>query len=104
MSSWLADLARVASQPNTCCKLSGLLTELPEDSGTGEVTASICYLFQLFGPDRLVWGSDWPVLTLAGEYGSWIELCCDELERYGTAAKDAVMGGNARRIYKLALN
>jgi L-fuconolactonase len=101
MSTWLEDLARVAARPNTYCKLSGLLTELPPGSGLDEVTQAITQLLSAFGADRLVWGSDWPVLTLAGEYGQWFDLCRSELERHGAATVDAVMGGNARQIYKL---
>lgn len=104
MSAWRSGIAEVARHPNACCKLSGLLTELPKGCGVREVVPVIRHLLDLFGPDRLVWGSDWPVLTLAADYGSWIGLCLVELERHGRSTLDAVMGENARRIYKLGTN
>lgn len=101
MSRWIDGLARVAARPNTCCKLSGLLTELPADVDSAELTRAIRQMLDLFGASRLVWGSDWPVLTLAGDYRQWMDLCRNELERAGGSAVDAVMGANARRIYGL---
>lgn len=101
MSVWLEQLALVAAHPNTCCKLSGLQTELPRGSGLDEIAHAIGQLLNIFGAGRLVWGSDWPVLTLGGDYGQWLDLCRRELERHGAATVESVMGENARRIYKL---
>jgi L-fuconolactonase len=56
-------------------------------------------IFELFGENRTIWGSDWPVLKLAGNYQSWIDLCQNiiPLEHH-----DAVFGGNAISFYRLA--
>ena len=55
-----------------------------------------------FGPRRLIWGSDWPVLTLAGGYGDWVRITGELLGGLGDAARAMVWGGNAERIYRLA--
>ena len=55
-----------------------------------------------FGAGRLVWGSDWPVLELAGNYGQWLVETQQLLGGLSLQAQAAVMGGNARRLYRLA--
>jgi L-fuconolactonase len=57
-------------------------------------------LFDLFGPQRLIWGSDWPVLTLAGDYQSWFDLARESIAAKEPSAVRAVMGENAVRIYR----
>jgi hypothetical protein len=61
-----ADLAAVASHPQVNCKLSGLVTEARPDDDTAALAPWIDALLHLFAPDRLLWGSDWPVVNLAG--------------------------------------
>jgi len=93
---WTADMAALADRPNLCCKLSGLLTEAGARTGIDDIRPYVETLFTLFGPDRLIWGSDWPVLRLAGEYGGWLALCRALIP---PSAHLAVFGDNARRFY-----
>jgi L-fuconolactonase len=102
MLGWARDMERLAAQPNVACKVSGLLTELPHGT-RDDVARAIGVLFDLFGPERLVWGSDWPVLTLAGDYRDWFELARDAIAAKDESAVPAVMGGNALRLYRPAL-
>jgi len=60
---------------------------------------SIAFLIDLFGPERLLWGSDWPVLTLAGGYREWFDLAVEAITAKDADALPAIMGGNALRIY-----
>jgi L-fuconolactonase len=99
MTAWRSDMAQLAQRPNLRCKLSGLLTELPPGADREEVGQAAAILFELFGADRLIWGSDWPVLTLAGDYQGWFELARDIIAAWRPAAVAAVMGANAARIY-----
>jgi L-fuconolactonase len=92
----------LARLPNVTCKVSGLLTELRPGGGRDDVARAIGVLFDLFGPQRLLWGSDWPVLTLAGGYRDWFDLAREAIAAKDFGALDAVMGGNARRIYRPA--
>ncbi|RYY32783.1 MAG: amidohydrolase, partial [Sphingomonadales bacterium] len=73
-------------------KLSGLLTE------TAPVADVFAILWRAFGPDRLLWGSDWPVLTLAASYDDWLENA-RSLVPAGHHA--AIFGANAQRLYRL---
>jgi L-fuconolactonase len=100
MALWRAQMAKLAARPNVCCKLSGLLTELPAGTSRDAVTEAITVLFDLFGPERLVWGSDWPVLALAGNYQAWFELAHEAIAARQEDALASVLGGNAMRIYR----
>ena len=101
MATWRADIARLARRPNVTCKLSGLVTELPQGGGAAQVKEAADVLFAEFGPQRLLWGSDWPVLTSShfnGNYAAWHAEAQALVAAHG--ATTAVMGGNAARIYK----
>lgn len=100
-ADWRRDVTAIARQSNTVCKLSGLLTRLPAGAGRSIVAEHVAILRDLFGPSRLLWGSDWPVLTKAASYGNWLELAQDPLADLGAAEAAAVFGGNAMRIYTL---
>lgn len=99
--AWFADMARLAALPNVHCKLSGLLTEAGPDWQSPAVQPWIGHVLDCFGPRRILWGSDWPVLGLAADYGTWIRLCGAMLEHLDGAARAAVFGGNACRFYHL---
>ncbi|MBV9549191.1 MAG: amidohydrolase family protein [Alphaproteobacteria bacterium] len=101
MAAWGADIAKLARRTNVCCKLSGLVTELSAGDGAAEVKEAAEVLFAEFGPQRLIWGSDWPVLTSShfnGNYHAWHEEALALVAAHG--ATQGVMGGNAARIYK----
>jgi L-fuconolactonase len=102
MAAWRAGMAKLAKRANVTCKLSGLLTELPPGADAALVRDAAGALFDLFGAERLIWGSDWPVLTLAGGYQDWFALACDAVASRQPGALRAVMGANAARIYRPA--
>lgn len=94
---WREAIAPLAERANVYCKVSGLLTECgsaPPEAIEPYVTA----MLDLFGPDRLMWGSDWPVLELVSSYGDWL----DQARRLVPQPKhEAVFGGTAARFYGL---
>jgi L-fuconolactonase len=100
MASWLREIEKLAVSPNVTCKVSGLLTELKPGGSRDDVARAIAVLFDLFGPERLLWGSDWPVLTLAGDYQGWLALARGAVTARDSSAVAGVMGGNALRIYR----
>jgi L-fuconolactonase len=95
---WTQDMAALAALPNVWCKLSGLLTEAGEHTGIDDIRPYVDRLIAMFGTGRLIWGSDWPVLRLAGDYAGWLEMC---RRLVPAEAHYAVFGGNAATFYRL---
>jgi L-fuconolactonase len=99
---WATDLKALAAHPNVSCKLSGLVTEADWKAWTPEgVRPYLDEILDAFGPDRLLIGSDWPVCTLAADYGRTMGLVLDYLSRRPAVEQEAVCGGNARRFWNL---
>ncbi|WBV44985.1 amidohydrolase [Pseudoroseomonas cervicalis] len=98
---WASDMARAAACPGLHCKLSGLLTEAPMGADADTLRPWVAHLLAVFGPQRLIWGSDWPVLELAAPYARWMALTEALLAHLPATQRDAILGGNARRFYGL---
>jgi len=101
---WRESMRALASYPNVACKLSGLLTELSPGADPTRVLDCIDVILQSFGASRAIWGSDWPVLTLASTYERWYALTQRALSSLSERDRSAVMGANAARIYRLKNN
>lgn len=99
IARWREDIAAVAARPQTFCKISGLVTEAGSDWTIETIRPAVSHLLATFGPDRLIWGSDWPVLTLRSDYSRWFETVTHLLAPLSAAERAAIMGGNARRLY-----
>jgi L-fuconolactonase len=99
---WSESLSALAERPNVVCKLSGVLTEAnPEDWTTAEVRPYIDHAIEQFGVDRLMFGGDWPVLLLAADYPTWLEVLTNILERHTTDQKRRLFQKTAERVYQL---
>jgi L-fuconolactonase len=103
-ADWMVAIQLVSRFPNVACKLSGLMTELSPGANADKIDVYAQVLFSTFGARRLIWGSDWPVLTLAGTYAQWLGLSQGYLSQLGEDDRDAVMGGNAMRTYRLKVH
>jgi L-fuconolactonase len=101
-SAWSQALREVAKQPNTVCKLSGLATELEPETPPAFALSLLREALTVFGPDRCLFGSDWPVMRLATDYRTWLDQVQETLARSSRTAHDAVLRGNAERVYRLA--
>jgi L-fuconolactonase len=100
--AWRAGMGELARQPGVCCKFSGLMTEMGDHAEPAELLAPVWQtLVAIFGADRLMWGSDWPVLTLAVDFGSWVELAGDCIATLPAADQATVWRGTAARFYGL---
>jgi len=99
LTNWRDEIAQISRLPNVTCKLSGLLTELPPGAPPQAINPAFEILWDCFGSERLIWGSDWPVLTLVGGYGAWLSQA---QELVPAEHHNAVFDGNARRIYGIA--
>lgn len=101
IDGWAADMAALAKDTNAYCKLSGIVTEAKPDWTTEDLRPYVQHLLDTFGPDRLIWGSDWPVCTLASTYERWLETTQDLLSELTDDERAAIMGGNAAKAYRL---
>ena len=102
LRQWHEGLQTLARQaPGAMCKLSGLWTEAPAGAPCQQVQPWAQALLEIWGADRLIWGSDWPVLERAGRYDQWHDWSVDLLAPLSPAQRQAVLGGNARRMYRL---
>jgi len=98
--AWAADLARLAEEPGVTCKLSGLLSEA--DAATAsDIPAYLAHALAVFGPERCLFGSDWPVCTTAGSWSQWWDIVGQVLDPLDADGKDHVLGGTAVRTYGL---
>jgi L-fuconolactonase len=98
---WDRLTAGLAARPNVTCKLSGLVTEAGPGWDAARIAPYADHLIGVFGPARLMFGSDWPVCTLAAGYGDVLGLARELLAQLSPAERDAVLGGNAVRAYRL---
>jgi L-fuconolactonase len=101
MQPWADAIARLAKLPNLHCKISGLATEAAPGWTDDTLAPYVDHLLQTFGPSRLMWGSDWPVLNLNGDYARWHSSAHALLAALNDAQRDAVFGANAAAFYQL---
>ncbi len=99
---WARDMTQLGRETNAVCKLSGLATEAAPDWGDPDLRRYVDLLLEAFGPGRLLWGSDWPVVELAGGYEAWRAASLRLLDDLDSRDRAGVLGENARRFYGLA--
>ena len=101
LTSWATDIRRLASNTNAYCKLSGLLTITRGRASRADLHRVFDVLLEAFGPKRLMWGSDWPVLNLAGSYEEWLSLSSEMLSGLTTTQRQWIMSKTATDFYAL---
>jgi len=99
--AWRQGLARLATHSQISCKLSGLANEFGPGWSVASLQPVFDHLYSCFGADRLIWGSDWPVLELAGTYPDWLATAQTLAARLSTAERHALFAGTACRVYDL---
>jgi L-fuconolactonase len=99
---WREDMRELARHENVCCKISGLITEARWQGWTKEdFRPYLDLVFEAFGEERVMFGSDWPVCLLAGTYGQVHELAADYFRQFPPATQEKFFGGNAAAFYRL---
>lgn len=98
---WADDMAALAAGTNCYCKLSGLLTEAGARTDDDALRPYVEHLLACFGAQRLMWGSDWPVLTLASRYGDWVQQSERLLQHLRVVEQEAIFGTTAKLFYGL---
>jgi L-fuconolactonase len=95
---WARRIAKIADETGVFCKLSGIVTEAGPNWALETIEPYARHVISAFGPDRVMWGSDWPVLEIAGTYDRWRETA--ECIVGGDDA-DKIFGGTAAAFYRL---
>ena len=99
---WLRDIEQLANRKNVVCKISGLLFKTSPDFVTPEfLSPSINHCLDSFGPDRVMFGSNWPVCTLSGTYEKWVGVLKEVVQDRSEEDKQKLFYDNVERIYEL---
>jgi len=101
--SWRRDLDRLAALPNICAKLSGLVTEADWNRWTmNDLHRYVRAALDALGPERLMFGSDWPVCTVAASYQQVVEIIRTAIDERSRSEQDSIFGRTARQFWRLA--
>jgi len=99
---WASDLAELAKREHVCCKLSGMVTEVRNDQWDAQTLRPyVEHVLEVFGPDRLMFGSDWPVCRLRAEYDRWVSLASELTATLSADERDRVFYQNAAEFYRI---
>ena len=102
LTTWARDVRELAAMPNVCCKVSGLATEADWAAWTEpDLRRYFDVAAECFGPDRLLFGSDWPVALCATGYQRWRDTVAGWTRAWPAGEREALLGSNAARIYRL---
>jgi L-fuconolactonase len=104
VTEWASGLREVAAYPNVSCKLSGLVTEASHNSWrTEDLRPYVEKALEFFGPNRLIFGSDWPVCLLAASYSKVLETFQSLMRELSDEERTMIFGGNAAIFYQLQI-
>lgn len=101
LAFWSEGMRRIADETGAFCKLSGIVTESNPGWTVEDLKPYADVVLEAFGPERVMWGSDWPVSRLRGEYGDWHGAAQKLCAHLPEADRAAIFGGTATRFYRL---
>ena len=99
---WADHISELASFDNVYCKVSGIVTTASENWTKEELKPYIDHLVTVFGYDRLMFGSDWPVCTLAAEYRQWVEALLWAIQNATDEDRQKLFHDNAKQFYRIS--
>ncbi len=101
LALWLNGMEALAAHPNVTCKLSGIAARLPEEESLDRLEATLDYCIELFGVERVMFGSDWPVCTLRVSLRKWVSAARKAFGSRTPAEQQLILDANAARVYRL---
>ena len=102
ISPWRENIADLARRPNIYCKLSGVTHEADHKTwNEDEIRPYMDVVLEAFGPERVMFASDWPVCLLACRYERWFEVVGNFISRLSKSEQERIWGGTACEAYKL---
>lgn len=103
IADWQTEISSIAQHPKVYCKLSGIITEADWSTWSyQEIKPYLDVTIEVFGTDRVMFGSDWPVCLLAGKYAQVLQILETYFADFSEAEKEKVFGGNAANFYKIS--
>jgi predicted TIM-barrel fold metal-dependent hydrolase len=99
--SWTTRMERIAAMPNIVCKVSGILANVTPDWTLDEVRPYVEFVIETFGWDRVVWGSDHPVVTLFADLTKWVEASREIVSGASIEEQEKLFFRNAERVYRI---
>jgi len=100
---WMDDMQALADRPNVICKISGIVARAtPSHWSAATLAPTVNYCLDTFGPDRVVFGGDWPVCTLVASYREWVTALREIIANRSEQDQRKLLYGNAERFYGLA--
>ena len=101
-SEWSDGISQLAADTSGYIKFSGLVTEADDGWRLEDLRPFAQHVLSTFGPDRVMWGSDWPVCRLQSEYADWHQTAQELTQHLSDAERSQIFGGTAQRFYRLA--
>lgn len=102
LSPWKENIQKLARRENVNCKISGMVTEADYQKWTtSQLLPYFEVILEAFGPNRLLFGSDWPVCLVGTSYKNWMDLVQKNITSLSETEQLKIMGGNATRLYQL---
>lgn len=99
---WKRDMEKLAMQPNTVCKISGIIAHVPKQWSTADLAPIVHHCLETFGPDRVLFGGDWPVCLLGGTLRKWVQSLQEIVQDRPLSEQRKLFSHNAIRHYRLA--
>ena len=102
LSPWKTNLEELSEREHVYCKISGMVTEANwETWSEQDLRVYLDVVLEAFGPERLMFGSDWPLCSLACDYGTWFDLISRFVAPLSTSEQERILGGTAVEVYQL---
>jgi predicted TIM-barrel fold metal-dependent hydrolase len=99
--NWRRGIAEMAKRKHVICKISGIVATVPKTWYSGDLSPIIYHCLDSFGPDRVIFGGDWPVCTKGATYRQWVEALCQAISRRSEAEQRKLLSENAIKFYGL---
>ena len=100
-ADWQRAVERMAKLPNVACKISGVIESLPDGWTPEQLAPAVNHCLDVFGPDRVVFGANWPVCLIGGSLRSWVEALSEILAPRPEADRAKLWASNAKRLYRV---
>ena len=101
IDEWKADMKKLSMLDNIFCKYSGIVTEIGEDYSLEQIKPYTDFIFEIFDTTKIMWGSDWPVLTMAEKYENWFDIAHTLIPNLSNDERMNVFSHTARNFYKI---